>query len=200
MAPRRRIRSCSRYVKRFQIPSSPFLNLLLAFEQDQRVQEYATFTEVLAYCVHSANPVGRLVLYVFECFDDERAILSDEVCTGLQLANFWQDVARDAAMGRRYLPREDCERFGYAGEPRATAAFRELLRFEVERTRGYFARGRVLLPLLPRRAKVDVSLFIAGGEAILDAIVRQDFDVWTTRPTVTKSQKLRLLLRSILTP
>jgi squalene synthase HpnC len=180
-------------IRRFTIPPEPFLNLLVAFEQDQRVKRYQTFDQLLGYCRNSANPVGHLVLYLFECFDAERAALSDEVCTGLQLANFWQDVARDFAIGRVYLPAEDCERFGYAEWGTFTPAFRELMRFEVDRARGFFDRGAVLLPLSPREARIDIDLFVRGGRAILDAVERIGFDVWTQRPEVTKWQKVKLL-------
>ncbi|CAN5588160.1 squalene synthase HpnC [soil metagenome] len=176
-------------VKQFAIPQQLFLDLINAFEQDQRVKEYDTFEQLLDYCRRSANPVGRLVLHLFECCDDERGKLSDEVCTGLQLANFWQDVQRDAAMGRVYLPQEDRDRF---------TNHRDLIRFEVDRTRGYFERGRALLPLLPRCARIDVTLFISGGEAILDAIAKQDYDVLTQRPTITKWKKMRLLLKAVI--
>ena len=189
-------------VTRFAIPAQPFLDLLTAFEQDQRVSRYATFAELLSYCRYSANPVGRIVLHLFECHDEARAALADKVCTGLQLANFWQDVARDFDKGRVYLPAEDRERFGYRDEDlmakRFTPAFAELLRFEVERTRGYFDRGEELLPLVPRAVRVDVDLFIRGGRAVLDAIERQGFNVWTNRPVVSKRQKLGLMLRAIL--
>jgi hypothetical protein len=94
-------------VMRFAIPPGPFLSLLTAFEQDQWVTEYGSFADLLGYCRNSANPVGHLVLYLFGCFTPDRAALSDEVCTGLQLANFWQDVGRDLDIGRVYLPRED---------------------------------------------------------------------------------------------
>ncbi|MDY3563511.1 squalene synthase HpnC [Gemmata sp. JC673] len=185
-------------VRRFDIPPDPFLALLVAFEQDQRVKRYDTFEQLAGYCANSANPVGHLVLRLFECFDAERAALSDEVCTGLQLANFWQDVARDLDIGRVYLPAEDRARFGYSDEDldarRCTPQFLELMRFEVARARGYFARGAALLPLLPRAARVDVDLFIRGGEAILDAIERQGYDVWARRPEVSKVAKAKLLL------
>ncbi|AWM36863.1 All-trans-phytoene synthase [Gemmata obscuriglobus] len=185
-------------VRRFDIPPDPFLALLVAFEQDQRVKRYDTFEQLAGYCANSANPVGHLVLRLFECFDAERAALSDEVCTGLQLANFWQDVARDLDIGRVYLPAEDRARFGYSDEDldarRCTPQFLELMRFEVSRARGYFARGAALLPLLPRAARVDVDLFIRGGEAILDAIERQGYDVWARRPEVSKVAKAKLLL------
>lgn len=184
-------------VRRFGIPRKPFLDLLVAFEQDQRTKSYATFAELLAYCRNSANPVGRLVLHLFECFDEERGRLSDEVCTGLQLANFWQDVARDHAIGRVYLPEEDRRRFGYRDEDlharQFTQAFRDLLEFEVERTRGYFKRGSALLPLVPKSVRIDVDLFIRGGEAILNAIEGIGYDVWTQRPHVSKWRKARLL-------
>ncbi len=187
-------------VTRFAIPPGPFLDLLVAFEQDQRVTRYETFDELLGYCRYSANPVGHLVLYLFGYFTPDRAALADEVCTGLQLANFWQDVARDLDRGRVYLPAEDRRRFGYAegdlAARRFTPAFAELMRFEVERTRGYFDRGSKLLPLVPRGVRADVDLFLRGGRAVLDAIERQGFDVWRRRPVVSKWRKLGLLLRA----
>jgi squalene synthase HpnC len=188
-------------IRRFDIPPEPFLNLIAAFEQDQRVKRWTTFDQLLGYCRNSADPVGRLVLSLFECFDDERAALSDEVCSGLQLANFWQDVSRDFAIGRVYLPAEDLNRFGVSEDDiaakRFSTAFRDLIQFEVDRTKGFFDRGAKLLPLLPREAKVDVELFIAGGRAILHAIERIGFDVLTRRPEVGKGVKLKLLLRAI---
>ncbi len=188
-------------VARFGIPPTPFERLLSAFEQDQRVHVYATFDELLGYCRHSANPVGHLVLYLFDCHTPARALLSDEVCTGLQMANFWQDIARDHAAGRVYLPADDCQRFGYTAADfaarRFTPAFAELMRYEVERTRGYFDRGAPLLPTLPPAARFEVDLFLRGGRAILAAVERQGFDVWAKRPEVTKRAKLGLLLAAM---
>ena len=188
-------------VRRFDIPARPFLDLLVAFEQDQRVKRYDTFEQLLGYCCNSANPVGHLVLMLFECFDAERAALSDEVCTGLQLANHWQDVARDFANGRVYLPAEDLARFAYTDADlearRFTPQFRELMRFEVDRARGFFERGAKLLPLLPREARVDVELFIRGGRAILHAIEGIGYDVWARRPEVSKWAKGKLLLGAV---
>jgi squalene synthase HpnC len=188
-------------IRRFAIPPEPFLNLLVAFRQDQRVKRYATFAELLDYCRNSANPVGHLVLYLFESFDAGRAALSDEVCTGLQLANFWQDVARDFGIGRVYLPQEDIARFGASeadiASRHCTPAFRELMRFEVDRAAGFFDRGAALLPLLPREARVDVDLFIRGGRAILRAIEQQEYDVLSSRPEVSKAAKAKLLLGAL---
>ncbi|HEY2910019.1 MAG TPA: squalene synthase HpnC [Gemmataceae bacterium] len=188
-------------IRRFDIPPEPFLNLLVAFEQDQRIGSYETFEQLLGYCRNSANPVGRLVLYLFECFSEEPARLADEVCTGLQLANFWQDVARDFAIGRVYIPAEDRRRFGYADADleanRCSPAFRDLMRFEVDLAKGYFDRGEKLLPLLPRAARIDVDLFIRGGRAILGAIERIDFDVWSSRPEVSKWAKGKLMMQAL---
>ena len=187
--------------KKFGIPPDPFLSLLLAFEQDQRVNRYATFADLLDYCRRSANPVGHLLLYLFECFTPDRAALADDVCTGLQLANFWQDVSRDLGKNRVYLPAEDRDRFGHTDADlfarRFTPQFAEMQRFQVDRTRGYFERGRGLLPLLPRDVRIDVELFIRGGEAVLTAIERQRYDVWTQRPVVSKWKKAELLARAI---
>jgi squalene synthase HpnC len=188
-------------IRRFNIPPRPFLSLLIAFEQDQRVKRYDTFDQLTSYCNCSANPVGHLVLMLFECFDAERALLSNEVCTGLQLANFWQDVARDFAIDRVYLPVEDRRRFGYTDADleakRCTPEFRALMRFEVDRARGYFDRGAKLLPLLPKEARIDVDLFIRGGRAILNAIERIDYGVWSRRPEVGKWEKAKLLLGAV---
>ena len=130
----------------------------------------------------------------------ENARLSDATCTALQLANFWQDVARDLAIGRIYLPREDRERFGCrGGRPaglRFTPAFAALMRFEVERARRLFAEGRALVPRMPRALAVDVDLFSRGGLAILDRIEARGFDVLNARPSLGRWTKVRLLARA----
>ncbi len=184
-------------IHRFDIPPQPFLDLVSAFEQDQHVTRYDTFAQLLDYCRCSANPVGRLVLYLCEAFDDERAILSDHICTALQLANFWQDVARDFAIGRVYLPGEDRKRFGYSdndlGAQRFTPAFAELMRFEVDRTRELFHRGMPLAERIPEAMRADIELFAQGGLAILRKIEQQGYNVWARRPALTKWEKGLLL-------
>lgn len=191
-------------IHRFAIPPKPFLDLLLAFEQDQRVSRYETLTQVLEYCQHSANPVGHLVLYLCRSFDGNRAELADNVCTGLQLANFWQDVARDLDIGRVYLPTEDCRRFGYSDEDlhgrRFTPAFAELMRFEVDRARQFFLRGLPLVPLMPGDVRADIELFIRGGLAILRKIEQAGYNVWHQRPALAKWEKVALLARVCLLP
>jgi squalene synthase HpnC len=184
-------------IRRFAIPPKPFLDLLLAFEQDQRVKRYETYADVVDYCVRSANPVGHLVLYLCECFDAERAALSDDICTALQLANFWQDVARDLDIGRVYLPAEDRRRFGYADDDlqarRFTPAFAGLMRFEVDRTRALFERGLALVPLVPADVRTDIELFARGGLGILRKIEEVGYDVWRTRPVLHRWEKAALL-------
>lgn len=184
-------------IRRFRIPPRPFLDLLFAFEQDQLVKRYATFDQLLHYCRHSANPVGRLVLRLCECFSPERAELADHICTALQLTNFWQDVARDLDRGRVYLPEGDLRRFGYSRENlharRFTPAFAHMLHFEVERTRDLFERGAPLPSLLPRELRDDIELFRQGGLAILRKIEEAGYNVWTRRPTLSRFDKARLL-------
>lgn len=188
-------------IERFQIPQQPLADLISAFQQDQTVQEYATFEQLRDYCRRSADPVGRIVLYLYEHFDPDRARLSDHVCTGLQLANFWQDVARDADIGRVYLPREDREAFGYSEADRlarrATPEFRELMRFEVDRARQQLLAGKPLVPTLPSRLQVPVDLFIEGGLAILRNIEQLDYNVWRHRPQVSKWQLAQAALGSV---
>jgi len=190
-------------VAEFGIPIDPFLALISAFEQDQDVTEYETYAQLLDYCARSADPVGHLVLYLARAYDADNARLSDRTCTALQLANFWQDVARDLAIGRVYLPREDRARFGYPDDDlhalRFTPAFAELLRFEVGRARALLEEGRPLVDRMPRALAVDVDLFSRGGSAILDAIARRGYDVLSGRPKLGKLTKVGLIARALLT-
>lgn len=183
--------------RRFQIPAQPYRDLLSAFRQDQRVHRYATPDEVVDYCRRSANPVGRIVLHLAESHSDEAARLSDSICTGLQLANFCQDVARDFQAGRIYLPQEtwaECgatERDFAAGT--ATEPLRHALRIEVERAESHFAAGESLSgEVVPWLGK-EVALIVAGGRAILEAIRDAGYDVWTSRPKVSKWKQAQLL-------
>ena len=182
------------------IPRQPFADLLTAFRQDQTVGRYATFEDVLGYCRNSANPVGRLVLYVCGYRDDERQQLSDYTCTALQLANFWQDVARDYAKGRIYLPLEDLAKYGVSesdiAERRATPGFREMMKFEVGRARDWFHQGLSLAGMVDKHLALDIELFSRGGLEILKAIERQGGDVLTRRPAISKPRKLWLMARA----
>lgn len=194
----------SQTIEEFAIPAQPFEDLLSAFEQDQIVTEYETFDQLRDYCRRSADPVGRLVLYLCRQYEPENVAWSDSICTGLQLANFWQDVNRDWDIGRIYLPKEDRDRFGYPRKDfearRTTPAFLDLMRFEVDRAREFLEGGLPLIPRLPGRLQVDIELFALGGLKILERIERIGYRVWDARPVVTKWDGLKLfsvcLLRS----
>lgn len=177
-------------IHEFGIPLEPFDDLISAFEQDQRVFEYESFDQLLDYCRRSANPVGRLVLHLCRHYNEENVGLSDSVCTGLQLANFWQDVNRDFEIGRVYLPKEDRDQFGYSDDDlisRVTNdAFLGLMKFEVDRSRDFLAHAFPLAERMPGRLQIEIELFGRGGLRILDRIERIGYHVWDQRPVVTK--------------
>jgi squalene synthase HpnC len=189
----------SETIKRYKMPIDPFVDLLAAFRQDQRVQRYETFDQVTDYCRYSANPVGRLILHLGECATPERLRLADSVCTGLQLANFCQDVALDWRRGRVYLAQGDCRRFGF--DERAFAAgksnqaFERLMTVYCDHAEGFLRGGWPLVGLVPYDLQLSVAVFIHGGLAILQNIRRQNFDVWTTRPSVSRIEKLRIVAK-----
>lgn len=189
-------------IEQFDIPARPFERLLEAFVQDQTKTRYANFDEILGYCQGSANPVGELVLYLARAASPEHIALSDDICTALQITNFWQDVARDWDKGRVYLPQDDMERFGVTEQQIAARAFSpqyaDLLRFECERAHELYQRGAPLVDRLPRTFRRDVALFLAGGVSILRAIAAAGYDTLSTRPTLSRWGKLSLALRVLL--
>jgi len=189
-------------INEFQIPLDPFEDLISAFEQDQRVTQYETYAELLAYCQRSANPVGLLVLHLLRQAKPEFQAWSDQICTGLQLANFWQDVSRDYDMGRVYLPREDRVQFGYSEADlqarRTTPAFVALMEFEVQRARELLESGLPLADCLPGRFQVDIELFAAGGLKILQLIEDCGYRVWDQRPRIRKRNLSGLASRAVL--
>ena len=190
-------------VQQFHIPADPFRNLLTAFRQDQTMTRYATYEDVLDYCVNSANPVGQLVLYLCGYTDAERFALSDKTCTALQLANFWQDVTRDLTdRDRIYIPLEDMARFGYTEEQLArreyTPAFANLMKFEVDRTRQLFDAGLPLCGMVDRRVRLDIEMFNRGGLEVLRLIEAQNYDVLTRRPSVSKKRQIAMLFGRVL--
>ena len=185
------------------IPRQPFADLLRAFRQDQTVKRYATWEDVLGYCRYSANPVGRLVLYLGGYRDAERQRLSDATCTALQLANFWQDVARDLEKGRIYIPLDVAARHGISEaeivartfDARYVGLMKELL----ARTRALFEEGLPLARLVPGRLGVDVEMFSRGGIAVLDAIEALGYDTLHHRPAISRGKQVQLLGRTLLT-
>jgi squalene synthase HpnC len=180
-------------VRELSLPRGPFDRLIDANRRDQEVAVYGTFDELVAYCDLSANPVGELVLYVFGAVTAENVALSDRICTALQLAEHWQDVAEDRAAGRIYLPAEDLARFGVTpgdlDAPIAGVELRELMAFEVERARGLLDEGAPLVGRLHGRARIAVAGYVGGGRAALDAIDAAGHDVLAGSPRAGKMRR-----------
>lgn len=180
------LRRLSAVIRELALPRGPFARLIEANRQDQRVARYGTWQELADYCELSANPVGELVLHVFGFATPERIRWSDAVCTGLQLAEHWQDVGEDHGRGRVYLPAEDLERFGVGEDDLArrdpSEAFRALMAFEVDRARGLLAEGVPLVASLRGQARLAVAAYVGGGRAALDAVEGSRFDVLRRSP------------------
>ena len=189
-------------IQTFSIPIHPFLKLIEANRMDQTRKRHPTYQDLEFYCQHSANPVGHLVLYISGYKDQERQRFSDHTCTALQLTNFWQDVALDLDMGRIYIPLEDMERFGYSEEELhrqvVNEPFRRLMAYEVDRTWGLFREGLRLVDMVEGRFKLDLALFSLGGMRILEDIRKQNYDVFSKRPTLSKSGKISLMLGTMI--
>jgi squalene synthase HpnC len=188
-------------VERYSIPREPFADLIAAFVQDQTVTRYRDFDELFGYCTNSANPVGRLVLYLCGYSDAERQRLSDATCTALQLANFWQDVTVDLLKDRVYIPLDVMARHGYTVEKlfarEFTPAFREVMREIVDAARRLFLEGLPLPRMVDRRLALDIDLFSRGGLRLLDKIEQQGYDVLRARPAISKTERVGLLVRSL---
>ena len=182
-------------------PRQLFLDLLHAFRMDQIKTKYESWEELLEYSHYSANPVGRLVLWVCGYREESLGLLSDKVCTALQLANFWQDVVEDAERGRRYLPGDWLREFGVEEgqiEGRVfTPEFGAMVEDLVSRTRVMLLEGGAISSQVERELAVTLDLFRKGGEAILNGIVAENYDVLRGRPVVTKTRKLGLLMEAL---
>jgi squalene synthase HpnC len=188
-------------VARYSIPQQPFDDLIRAFVQDQTVTRYRSWDDLFGYCHCSANPVGRLVLYLCGYSDAERQRLSDATCTALQLANFWQDVTVDWEKDRVYIPLDVLERHGSSVEEiaarRATPGFLAAMREIVDRARELFLKGLPLAGMVDRRLAVDIELFSRGGMRVLDKIAAQGYDVLARRPSVSKTERVWILLGTL---
>jgi squalene synthase HpnC len=191
----------SETVERFQIPIDLFQNLLTAFRTDVTTNRYATFEQVLEYCTCSANPVGRLVLLLFNYRSELMMMHSDNICTALQLTNFWQDVSIDLEKDRLYIPREDMDQFELTEvqilERVPSTSFRKLISFEVARTERLFREGKPLLEEVGRDLRFELKLTWNGGMNILNKIKSQGFDVFQKRPRLSTLDKLKLFLRTL---
>lgn len=188
-------------IARHGLPLAPFHDLLSAFRQDVTTSRYPTAAALFDYCRRSANPIGLLLLHLYGAASPRNVECSDAICTGLQLANFWQDVALDWRKGRVYLPQEDLERFGVAeaqiAAGRCDEAWRALLAFETARTRDLLESGRPLVRALPWRAGLELAGVLAGGRLVLERIDRVGGDVFRRRPLLARGDWLRVSWRAI---
>ncbi|WP_255462229.1 squalene synthase HpnC [Granulicella sp. WH15] len=179
------------------VPRQLFSDLIHAFQMDQTVTRYESLEQLIGYSRYSANPVGRLVLWVSGYRDEERGLLSDKVCTALQLVNFWQDVVEDWERGRRYLPADAMQRFGVTDEHIAgrvfTPGFKQMMVFLTDYARTMLLEGGAISGTVDRELTVTLDLFRKGGEAAIDGIVAQGYDVLRARPSVSKTTKMQLL-------
>lgn len=187
-------------VDRFEIPIELFRNLLHAFRSDVTTHRYETFEDVLEYCEHSANPVGRLMLLLFNYRSEAMMQQSDFICTALQLTNFWQDVSVDLEKDRVYIPLDDIREFGYSEEElfdrTVNRTFRDLICYQVDRTREMFREGKPLLLEVGKDIAMELKLTWNGGMKILKKIERVDYDVLHRRPTLALGDKVSLVLSS----
>jgi squalene synthase HpnC len=194
------MRAMAETVRECHVPAQPLLDLIEANRQDQKVTRYDTFADLVRYCELSANPVGQIVLYIFGAATTGRIALSDSICTALQLAEHWQDVAEDLANGRIYLPREDLERFGRTeadlAAPSAGPAVRELMRFETDRAARMLDSGAPLVHTLHGAARLAVAGYLAGGRAALAAIRAQEYDVLRGTPRGRKPRLAAELVKA----
>jgi squalene synthase HpnC len=195
------LRTLAGTIHELDLPPDPFLRLIEANRWDQVRTRYATFAELVGYCRLSANPVGELVLHVFDAATPERIALSDSVCTALQLVEHWQDVGEDFGHGRVYLPEEDLERFGVTGQDleaaTASVPLRKLLAFEVARAAALLDDGARLLRLLDGRARLAIAGYVAGGRSAIDALVRSDYSVLPVPPRPGRTRRIQAVVQTL---
>lgn len=214
------VQATAHLIREHRLPLEPFCDLLVAFRRDQEPTQYDTLDDLLDYCRYSANPVGRIVLALAAAVTGAPAssgpqaesmlAWSDSICTGLQLVNHWQDVARDLAIGRCYLPRDIAERHGYArpitlaeamardADASQRAAFRSMMAFLVDDAQQRLEAGWPLASAVPRGIRLDVRLFLLGGLAVARAIRTIDYNVWHKRPTISRVAKAWLVVMALL--
>ena len=187
-------------VAQYQLPLQLFHDLLDAFSQDVVKKRYANFDELLDYCRRSANPVGRLLLHLYEEATPQNLIYSDAICTSLQLINFWQDVKKDYAIGRIYLPQDEMAQCGVTeaqiAQERADAAWQQLIQFQVQRARDMMKTGAPLGSILGGRIGLEMRLIIAGGNRILDKLESAQGDMFRRRPVLRPFDWVIMLVKS----
>ena len=188
-------------IRRFGIPVDLLRDLITAFKMDLVNKRHQKKSDLLVYCRYSANPVGRIVLHLFEYNDPELHRLSDFICTALQLTNFWQDIAIDLEKDRIYIPLEDMERFGYTVSELKShlvnRAFKDLLASEIEFTRGLLKEGAPLCRRVGKGLSLELKAVWSGGLKILEKIEKNGYDVFNKRPVVTTFDKVKIISRAL---
>jgi squalene synthase HpnC len=186
-------------IEQKKLSTNYFFNLLRAFRQDIKKKRYENFEDVLEYCKYSANPVGRLILELFDYRDEELNQLSDKICSALQLTNFLQDTSIDFQKGRIYLPMDEMRSYGVTDQmfelKEINDNLKQLIKHNLERTELLFKQGRKLLKYLSGGLKIEIAWTINGGESILRKIKYNDFDVLNNRPSLTKSDYVKVLFK-----
>jgi squalene synthase HpnC len=194
-------RALSEVIKKRKLTIQYFLDLLSAFKQDVIKKRYANYLDVLEYCKRSANPVGRILLELFNVFDKNAIIYSDKICTALQLTNFYQDTKIDFEKGRIYFPKDEMELFLVTEKMfelnENNPNIKALVRHNINRTQDLFDEGKMIVSYLPGRFKYEIKWTIAGGEKILDKIRKQDYDVFSKRQKLTKMDFFTLFIKNI---
>ncbi|WP_035053289.1 squalene synthase HpnC [Andreprevotia chitinilytica] len=196
-----RYQALAQTIKEYGVPLALCGDLLTAFEQDVVKTRYADFGEVVQYCRHSANPVGRILLHIFGATDERNLAMSDGICTALQLINFWQDVAVDWQKDRVYLPQADLARFGVSEAQIASGQvdghWKQLMAFQVDRTRRMLKAGAPLANILPGRIGLELRLTVLGGAAILDKLEASGYDMFNHRPKLVAGDWPRMFWRAL---
>lgn len=191
----------AKVIHEYQLPISPFFDLLDAFKQDVRCKRYDDYVSLIHYCERSANPVGRIMLHLFHANTAQNLLESDQICTALQLINFWQDVAIDWKKSRVYLPQEDLQRFQVTEQQIANEncdqAWRDLMQFQISRARKMMLAGSPLCKKLPGRFGFELRLVVQGGLRILEKIENVDMDIFQHRPTIKSSDSALLFWRAL---
>ena len=195
------IAALTKTIKDKNLTPQLFYDLLKAFKQDVVKKRYKDFNEVLEYCKNSANPVGRLILELFDIRNKEASLYSDKICTALQLTNFYQDTIIDYKKGRIYFPEEEMQKFSVSQKSfelkENNSNLKSLVKFNVERTRVLFEEGKNLLNYLQGRLKFEIKWTILGGEAILERIRSQDYNILNSRPKLSKADFIWLFFKAI---
>ena len=189
-------------IKEKNLTTENFFNLIKAFRQDVIKNRYENFNEVIDYCKHSANPVGRLILELFDIRSTEAYNYSDKICTALQLTNFLQDVSIDYKKGRIYLPQDEMEMLQITEklfeDKENNHKLKQLVKHNVDRAQNLLDEGKKLFPLLSGRLRVEIIWTVAGGEEILDQIRKNDYNMLNNRPEISKTRMISLFLKSLI--